>query len=146
MSSSVIFPPTTVPERTVSFLKKFFHLLDDETLEGAEAFGHLFTEEATYHLSPVLVYRGRPALIEQRIWAWKTWPRMTHYINGIYGSDPEGLKVVVVGGYGAPVPDGKDVTGPSAAVYELVDHDGCLLISRLEILSDPAPLASLIKG
>jgi hypothetical protein len=60
MSSSVIFPPTTVPERTVLFLKNFFHLLDDETPEGAEAFGHLFSEDATYHLSPVLVYRGRP--------------------------------------------------------------------------------------
>jgi hypothetical protein len=60
---------------------------------------------------------------------------MTHYINGIYGSDLEGLKVVVVGGYGAPVPNGKDVTGPSAAVYELVDHNGALLIQRLEILS-----------
>lgn len=69
------------------------------------------------------------------MWAWKTWPHMTHYINGIYGSDSEGLKVVVVGGYGAPVPDGKDVTGPSAAVYELIDQNGDLRIQRLEILS-----------
>lgn len=60
MSSSIVFPATTVPERTISFLKKFFNLLDDESPEGAEAFGHLFTEDATYHLSPVLVYRGRP--------------------------------------------------------------------------------------
>lgn len=60
MSPSITFPPTTVPERTVAFLKNFFHLLDDETPEGAQAFGHLFTEDATYHLSPVLVYRGRP--------------------------------------------------------------------------------------
>lgn len=60
---------------------------------------------------------------------------MTHYISGIYGSDSQGLKVVVVGGYGAPVPGGKPITGPSAAVYELVDKEGELLIHRLEILS-----------
>src|ERR1700744_6357118 len=74
MSSSVVFPPTTVPERTVSFLKNFFHPLDDETPEGAEAFGHLFSEDATYHLSPVLVYRGRPG---------KLLPRIEHYPSSV---------------------------------------------------------------
>lgn len=66
MSAEVVFPPTTVPERTLSFLKKFFHLLDDETPEGAEEFGHMFTEDASYHLSPKLVYHGRPGKLYRR--------------------------------------------------------------------------------
>ena len=60
---------------------------------------------------------------------------MTHYINGIYGADSQGLKIVVVGGYGCPVPGGETITGPSAACYELVDENGELFIQRLEILS-----------
>ena len=60
---------------------------------------------------------------------------MTHFVDGVYCSDSDGLHVVVVGGWSVPQPDGTAVDGRSVACYDLVKKDGQLFIEKLEIFA-----------
>lgn len=72
---------------------------------------------------------------EQRAWAWKTWPGMTHSVRRLYAADEKGLDLVVIGGYEINQADGNLVSGGSAANFQLMEKDGELLIHRLELFA-----------
>lgn len=58
---------------------------------------------------------------------------MTHFVDGVYCSDPSGHHVIVKGGWAVPQADGSSVSGRSVACYDLVEKDGSLFIEKLEI-------------
>ena len=60
---------------------------------------------------------------------------MSHYIKGVYVRDREGLDIVVIGGYSITPAGEEEVTGGSAANFNLKEQSGQLLIHRLEVYS-----------
>lgn len=58
---------------------------------------------------------------------------MTHFVDGVYSSDTDGLHVIVRGGWSVPQQDGTSVDGRSVAAYDLLKSDGKLYIEKLEI-------------
>ena len=58
---------------------------------------------------------------------------MTHFVDGVYTSDVDGLHVVVRGGWSVPQEDGSSVIGRSVAAYDLVRTEGRIYIKKLEI-------------
>ncbi|KAL3475455.1 hypothetical protein BJX99DRAFT_259401 [Aspergillus californicus] len=124
------------------FVETFFQLLDSGTSEGAKQWSELWIPTTGEFHAFGIIYKGREEIKGYLLDCHKNLPGLDHSPKKVYFNSADGMDLTIITSYKFTSPNGKYVSGESAALFEFEEQDSKVSVRVCRLIIDPNPLLS----
>ncbi|KAJ5819744.1 hypothetical protein N7474_005335 [Penicillium riverlandense] len=129
--------PANTPESIKDFVEVFFQLLDGGTSEAAKQWSELWVPDGGEFHAFGQIFKGRDEIEGYLFRSQKIFAGLNHIPKKVYIHGQDGMDLTVITTYEITFPNGKYVSGESAAMLEFAKQDSQMFVrmNRLIIVS-----------